>query len=162
MGSVIDYTRCPQCGGVYYRDFNYRSLEEFCACSRCGKTESLSIERDSDGNAILDEGGKPHYVEDSHFGFGAARIMKTTGIGTVLHFGEPVDKETNALFHEALHSNQDIDEANCYLTSWDSDKGDVIALFGEVPPLYSEEEDEECDSLSEKLSEKQEDSVQPQ
>ena len=151
MGSVVDYVRCPQCGGVYFRDYYYRTSEEYRSCSRCGKTESWSIERDEAGNAVLDEGGKPRYIEESHAGCGAARIMGTKGVGTVLHFIKPIDEQTKAAFLETLASNPDIDTSMCYLTAWDDAKGEVVAVYGEIPPLYEEEESDERRNTSEEV-----------
>ncbi|MBQ7898409.1 MAG: hypothetical protein IJ307_00985 [Bacteroidales bacterium] len=139
MGSVIDYVRCPQCGGTYFRDYKYRTSEEYCSCVRCGKTDRWFIKRDDAGNACLDDAGKPQYVEESHTGYGVAYITGNKGVGRILHFIEPVNEQTKDAFFETLSTVPDIDKAKCYLTSWDDEKGEVIALFGSIPPLFEEE-----------------------
>ena len=139
MGSVIDYIRCPQCGGTYFCDYDYHTYEEYRSCSRCGKTESWEIKRDEHGNVCLDETGKPQYIEESHPGYGAACIMGKKGVGQILHFVEPVNEQAKESFLETLSMNPDIDKEKCYLTSWDEEKGEVAALFGNLPPLFEEE-----------------------
>jgi len=151
MGSVIDYTRCPQCGGVYFRDYYYRTDEEHCSCVRCGKTYEVSLLRDDAGNLILDEKGAPQYAENSQNGYGAAYFKRKDGIGTILHFGEPVSDEIKQAYLKTLEDNPDLDISVCYLTAWDEAKGDVVAVFGEIPPLYEDDNPDEGDCASEEV-----------
>ena len=147
MGSVIDYTSCPQCGGEYYNDWNYRTGEEYRFCCRCGKTESWSIKRDSEGEACFDENQKLCYIEESHFGFGVAKFARANGIGTLMCASEPVDQELISDFLKTLETEPDLDKSQCYLTAWDAEKREVIAIYGKVPPLYEEEAESEADQV---------------
>jgi rubredoxin len=52
MSSVLDYQQCPQCK-FEQADFEYncRTFEEYLQCRRCGYSESLDREEDSEGKA---------------------------------------------------------------------------------------------------------------
>ena len=53
MGSVIDYTQCPNCKTEdAYTEFWYKSGEEMINCTKCGYYRSSFIVRDEEGKAI--------------------------------------------------------------------------------------------------------------
>ena len=137
MGSVQNIIECPQCKGLYTTDFNYRTQEEYRICSRCGRTERWFIVRDSEGNAILDKDGKVQMDYKLQSGYGSARIFMKRGVGQMWSFSEPIDNETEQAFLEILN-DPDVDKEECYLTSWDTQKSEVIAIFGKLPELYAE------------------------
>lgn len=134
MSSVQDYIPCPQCGGVYVRDLNCRSQEEYCWCNRCGKIEFSGVE-----DVIRDGKSRLESVNRSEKGYGVACFRTREGIGTIQPINEPVTAQTKAAYLEVISQHPEIDSASSYLTSWDEEKGDVVAIFGNLPPLYDEE-----------------------
>jgi hypothetical protein len=43
MGSIIDYIACPNCKTEAYRDFYYKTGEEYINCNNCGYHYSVTI-----------------------------------------------------------------------------------------------------------------------
>ena len=113
MGSVVDYIKCPKCGGIMFTDYNYNTGEELRMCKRCGTTESLFIKRDNEGKAILNRKGKPKYVYKKRRGYGVAFIALKSGDGEYHCFKNRFF--TKKRFLEYLE-NPDIDKNECYLT----------------------------------------------
>lgn len=145
MGSVQDTIECPQCKGLYTTDFNYRTQEEYRHCSRCGRTEKWFLIRDSEGNVVLDGDGKAQMDYKLQAGNGSARISFKCGIAQLWSFSEPVNKEIEQAYLEALN-NPEVNKEDCYLTSWDPQKNEVVAVFGSVPGTYDEFMGEEEES----------------
>lgn len=137
MGSVQDIIECPQCKGLYTTDFNYRTQEEYRHCSRCGRTEKWFLIRDSEGNVVLDGDGKAQMDYKLQAGHGSARISFKCGIARLWSFSEPVNKEIEQAYLEALN-NPEVNKEDCYLTSWDPQKNEVVAVFGGAPETYDE------------------------
>lgn len=144
MSSVQDTVKCPQCGGCYTEDFDCRTFEEFKFCHRCGKKELVTLVRDENGNAVYDADNKPQYKEESHFGYGCLCLAGKKGGSTLYSLSKPLtdDELTNI---QSSFNQEIVDIGRSYLTKWDNEKKDVVAVFGEVPKLYDEttEEDEE-------------------
>ena len=144
MSSVQDTVKCPQCGGCYTEDFDCRTFEEFKFCHRCGKKELVTLVRDENGNTVYDAENKPQYKEESHFGYGCLCLAGKKGGSTLYSLSKPLtdDELTNI---QSSFNQEIVDIGRSYLTKWDNEKKDVVAVFGEVPKLYDEttEEDEE-------------------
>jgi len=146
MSSVQDTVKCPQCGGCYTTDFDCGTLEEFKFCERCGKKVLFELVRDENGEVILDAEGKPSYRESSHFGYGCLKLAGKKGGATLYSMTEPLTDEAAEEIRNSFNTEL-VDVGKSYLTKWDEDKKDVVALFGEVPKLYDEmmtEDDEEA------------------
>lgn len=139
MSSVQDAIKCPQCKGVFVTDFNCRTLEEYRHCSRCGRTEEWVIVRNEAGEPVLDENGNVKREYHENFGYGSACFAGKAGISQILSFSGPVDGEIKKLYLETLE-NPKVDKDKSYLTSWDDDKKEVVAIFGTVPETYEEQE----------------------
>ena len=137
MSSVQDTIKCPQCGGCYTTDFDCRTLEEFKFCERCGKKELVELVRDENGEAVLDAEGKPTYMESSHFGYGCLRLAGKKGGATLYSMTEPLTEQAAEEIQNSFNTEL-VDVGKSYLTKWDEEKKDVIALFGEVPHTYDE------------------------
>ncbi len=143
MSSVQDTIQCPQCGGCYTTDFDCRTFEEFKFCHRCGKREEIKMVRDEKGAPILDENNNPKYIEGSHFGYGCLKLAGKQGVSALYSLSGPLTEESFNSIKESF-DNEDIDIGESYLTRWDEEKNDVIAVFGSLPPRYDEiPEDEE-------------------
>lgn len=113
MGSVIDYLKCPKCGGVTFTDYNYNNGEEFRMCKRCGATESWFIKRDKDGKAILNRKGRPKYVHKKRKGYGVAFIADKDGNGGYHCFRNRFFSKKHFL---RCLEEPDVDKEQCYLT----------------------------------------------
>lgn len=137
MSSVQDTVKCPQCGGCYTTDFDCRTLEEFKFCERCGKKELVELVRDEKVEVILDAAGKPSYKESSQFGYGCLKLAGKKGGSTLYSMTEPLTEEAAADIHNSFNTEL-VDVGKSYLTKWDEEKKDVVALFGEVPHTYDE------------------------
>lgn len=137
MSSVQDTIKCPQCGGCYTTDFDCRTLEEFKFCERCGKKELVELVRDEKGEVVLDAVGKPSYKESSHFGYGCLKLAGKKGGATLYSMTEPLTDEAAADIRKSFNTEL-VDVGKSYLTKWDEEMKDVVALFGEVPHTYDE------------------------
>ena len=137
MSSVQDTIKCPQCGGCYTTDFDCRTFEEFKFCERCGKKELVELVRDENGEAVLDAEGKPTYRESSHFGYGCLRLAGKKGGATLYSMTEPLTEQAAEEIQNSFNTEL-VDVGKSYLTKWDDEKKDVVALFGEVPQTYDE------------------------
>ena len=137
MGSVQDMIKCPQCNGIYMTDFNYRTQEEFRNCSRCGRTERWFIIRDEEGNAVLDKDGRVQMDYELQQGCGSARVFFKNGVGQIWSFSEPIDEETKQAYLEIL-KKPEVNKEESYLTFWDSQKNEVLAVYGKLPETYDE------------------------
>ena len=137
MSSVQDTVKCPQCGGCYTTDFDCRTLEEFKFCERCGKKELVELVHDEKGEVILDTAGKPSYKESSQFGYGCLKLAGKKGGSTLYSMTEPLTEEAAANIRNSFNTEL-VDVGKSYLTKWDEEKKDVVALFGEVPHTYDE------------------------
>ena len=146
MSSVQDTVKCPQCGGCYTEDFDCRTFEEFKFCHRCGKKELVTLVRDENGNAVYDSENKPQYKEESHFGYGCLCLAGKKGGSTLYSLSKPLTDDELANIQDSF--NQEVvDIGKSYLTKWDDEKKDIVAVFGEVPKLYDETtNDDEEDS----------------
>ena len=137
MSSVQDTVKCPQCGGCYTTDFDCRTLEEFKFCERCGKKVLHELVRDENGEVVLDAEGKPSYKESSHFGYGCLKLAGKKGGATLYSMTEPLTDEVAKEIRNSFNTDL-VDVGKSYLTKWDDERKDVVAVFGEVPKLYDE------------------------
>lgn len=151
MSSVQDIIECPQCKGIYSTDFNCRTQEEYRHCSRCGRTEKWVIVRDAEGKPVLDADGRIQMEHKENFGFGSAKIAFKGGLSQLWSFSEPVNENIKKAYLQASKSPE-VNEDDCYLTTWDAESGDIAMVYGDPPETYTEfmdAEDEEVDSTSE-------------
>lgn len=142
MSSVQDFMECPQCKGLYITEFQCRTAEETRTCFRCGRNEQWFIRCNEQGEAIMDEQEKPQLDYRCEDGCGAMRLSQTNGFAQVWVFHEPISEEIKKFFREAM-KDEAISKENSYLTSWDEEKKEVVAVYGNLPPTYEEIEGEE-------------------
>ena len=136
MGSTISNEKCSQCGGIYVIDYYYRTGEEYQFCQRCGKLHNHAIVRDENKNYCYDENGKLKFEDVSSQGFGCMAIA-SKGFKSIYHLDKPVDEEIKKEYLGILEEDE-IDKDECYLTTWDDDKKEVVAVFGTLPKAYDE------------------------
>ena len=139
MGSVVNYKSCPQCGGEYVEDFNYRTGDEKRVCFRCGRREKWKHVIDDTGEAVLDEQGNCVLEYSLQEGFGCAKVQYKNGFGQLINFNEPFNEEYKTKFLEWM-KDDNLDVSNCYLTSWEPEKQELIAVFGTLPEVFNPKE----------------------
>lgn len=142
MSSGINYEKCPQCGGVYVIELDCSTFEEYCYCNRCGKTNNFVVARDKDGNAIIEDEncGIVKYINESSDGYGCLAIADMNGVKTIYHYDHPVSVEQikNEYLNILNEGESEIKVDECYLTYWDDEKKEIVALFGKLPESYDE------------------------
>lgn len=137
MSSVQDFEKCPQCGGIYVKDFECGSFEEYRYCNRCGKRESFTGVWDEQGNAVLDEDGKLQFNHSESFGWGCFAIAGRNGVTAICNLTVPVDDMIRKDYLEAM-KEPEVDSSKSYLTSWDNQKQEITAVFGTLPSSYDD------------------------
>ena len=113
MGSVVDYIKCPKCGGVMFTDYNYNNGEEYRMCRRCGTVESWQIKRDAKGKFVLNRHGKLKYVHKKRKGYGVAFIADKDGNGEYYCLKNRFFSKKR--FFQCLEEPA-VDKDHCYLT----------------------------------------------
>ena len=137
MSSGISHEKCPQCGGVYvYQTECGQFLEEYTRCNRCGKSTELFVKRDSSGKPVLDDAGNVVWINNSKDGYGCIAIAKER-VTVVYDLAKPVDEEIKKEYLETLEEEGVIKD-KCYLSSWDEEKKEIVAIFGTLPKSYDE------------------------
>lgn len=139
MGSVQSMEKCPKCTGVMVVDAYYKSGEESSFSTHCGYSRDFVMVRDNDGTPVI-ENGSWKYAETITEGYGAFHIRYANELGQVGGFNEPIPPKLIGSFIDMM-DRPDVDAENSYLISFED--GKLIALFGEIPDLYSEEEESE-------------------
>ena len=145
MGSVIDYRKCPQCGGFLYNEWYYKTGEEFEHCNRCGRWEEIRFPENEDEKKLVDQSG---LLKKSATGFGRCLIMFTSGFGHSFSLSEPYSEEIEKWYTETM-KDKEVDPEQSYLTRWDEETGKIVVVHGKDPGLYDDfekGESEECSS----------------
>ena len=63
--------------------------------------------------------------------------IASKGFKSIYHLDKPVDEEIKKEYLGILEEDE-IDKDECYLTTWDDDKKEVVAVFGTLPKAYDE------------------------
>lgn len=135
MGSVINYEKCPQCGGIVYDEYYYKSGEEKKICFRCGKWLDVHLPTNDEEFAQLPEGSR--YLVSKGEGFGRCSIAFTGGVSRSFSLGEPYSEKIEKWYMEAMEDEKVDQEKSC-LTRWDAETGQIIVVHGKDPGLYEE------------------------
>lgn len=136
MGSFISSEKCSQCGGVYNIEDYYKTGERYCFCQHCGKIHNHAIVRDKNKNFCRDENGKLIFEDVMSQGYGCMAIA-SKGLRTVYHIDKPIDNEIKNEYLKII-DEEGIDKDKSYLSMWDEEKNEVVALFGTLPKSYDE------------------------
>lgn len=137
MGSVMNEMECPQCRGIMFCDYYYKTNEEYRFCKRCGRVENWTLVRNNDGKIVL----KNDNWEYNHIrkkGYGVLRIAGTDGFAQLSALSQKVKNKDVRKFFEVLKEEW-VDKADCYLMKWDETTKSVIPIYGNLPPDYSDE-----------------------
>ena len=140
MGSVMDYVECTQCGGSMFRDFYYRTGEEYWMCKRCGKHGKVELVRDEEGKVVFDEAGKVNYKTEDVDGFGCVKIAVVGHGGSFSCFGSPITEDDKKEFFKLLE-DKDVDKEHSYFSAWNAETGKVEMIYGEAPKLFGEDDE---------------------
>lgn len=129
MGSVMDYEKCKECGGVQFVDFYYKTGEEYRSCLRCGIHETYKLIRDENG-VVLDKNEKFQYQHIKTKGYGVYGLYyKDSGVSQFGVFTEPITEEVIAEFCD-IFSKPEVDKKRSYVAKFENNKQTV--LLGEV------------------------------
>lgn len=137
MASLIDIIECPQCGGLYSTDYYYRTGEEYRHCVRCGRYEEYVLVRGEDGKPVK---GEDEYYQMEHKlveGLGSAKIALKNGFAQISSLTQSVDQGIIDKFHEIME-DPDVDKDESYLSSWDSERKELVMIYGKMPETYAE------------------------
>ena len=64
MGSVIDNTACPRCGGDAFSEYYYNSGEEEITCMHCGYQYEGRYKRDENRKLVTKDGTNDYKFEN--------------------------------------------------------------------------------------------------
>ena len=136
MGSVQDYGKCKDCGGVRFIDDYWKTGEQYNHCMRCGSGASYTLKRNEDNPAIKDAEGRYVYNEEVHQGHGIYGIYdKESGFGQVGTFNKAITEDTIEEFGKIIEQD-DVDEERSYLAKWEDGK-QTLLLGTNIPPENS-------------------------
>lgn len=138
MGSTIDYSKCPRCGGIYYTDFNYNTGETFEFCQKCGRQNDYYFKRDDNGKVILNENQKPIVILNKHTGYGIAHFAFKGSSVSELHSLPRNQKKAIKAFFKELEENENVDKEKCFLSVWDKDKKEIVSKYGKLPENFDD------------------------
>lgn len=116
MSSVVDYKKCPRCGGVMYYEFNCRTGEEYGICDRCGANYGFEEDNES---------------------FGRCYIQFNNGVGRSFSLAEPVNDKVKSWYEEQI-KREDVDPDKSYLMAWDTVKKEIVVVYGNDPGSYDD------------------------
>lgn len=142
MSTVFDFNKCPRCGGVYYKEFNCRTQEEWRSCNRCGYGEQWFLLRDDEGELILDENKCPQMQYKELSGYGIACVEYKSGGGRIVGLDKPLDEKMKDDFFTAI-CDASINRHASSLIAYNPETKKLEAIFGEMPESY----EEFCDSI---------------
>lgn len=134
MGSVQDYIKCPECAGVAFNDFYYKTGEEYTFCKRCGLSETWTIKRNDEKQPMFDKKGRLQLEHNKEKGYGVYRIMNHEGFGQYGCFNEPITDEVIEDFRK-IFQQDDVDEESSYLAKWED--GEQTILLGKLLEPFS-------------------------
>ena len=145
MSSGISHEKCPQCGGVYVLQTDCGNfIEEYTRCNRCGKSTELFVKRDDSGKPVLVDAGNVVWIKNSKDGYGCAAIAEER-VTVIYDLERPVDEKIKKEFLENIEK-EGVVKDKCYLSSWDEEKKEIVAIFGNLPKSYDElEASYQCD-----------------
>jgi hypothetical protein len=86
---------------------------------------------------ILDAADKLSCKEYSQFGYGCLKLAGKKGGATFYSMTEPLTDEAAADIRKSFNTEL-VDIGKSYLTKWDEEKKDVVALFSDIPHTYDE------------------------
>lgn len=139
MGSVQSEEKCPQCGGIMFVDYYYKTNEEYNFCFCCGRRESWFIVRDSEGKKVFNKNGKARFKHKRNKGYGCICVAERDGSSTLYGSAKPVTKKKKKEFFKILDSDE-VDKSNCYLLEWDEKSKTVISVYGKIPKFEEYQE----------------------
>lgn len=130
MDSYQSCEKCRQCGGVMFMNYDSQNGRIHNYCSRCG--------RSTDASRQPGRNSKSYTLEvEQHFGYGSMGLVLEDGNICVYSLIKPYNIEIRRAFDIVIRANG-IKTTECYMTRWDEDSKQVVAVYGPMPPLYEE------------------------
>lgn len=120
MSSAIEYKECPRCKGVMFYELDCNTQEEYSFCIRCGLSYSQGEEEES---------------------FGRCQLAGKKGLAQSFSLEKPIDEDFKKWYSEMMEDSE-INPEDCFLMLWDSEKKEVVPIFGKDPGTFKEMEKE--------------------
>src|ERR1700722_5155140 len=137
MSIVMDYQQCPQCKFERAdREYNCRTFEESLGCRKCGYSEGLDREEDSEG--------KSTYKHKAVEGAGVLFYRRKGAIGYTCHYLATQDEVAKAdqWLREKLATGQ-VRTRSAYLSSWNEETRSVDFIIGRLNEISDYDLDDE-------------------
>ena len=138
MASSIDYLKCEQCGGIAFNELNCNTLEEWQRCQKCGCGFDYELKRNKKKKVVFDRRKRPKYRFKKWKGLGVIYFTFKSGSGVLYHLSKRLSKKQRETFFLEIETNPEIDKEKSYLTKWDRRLKKVVAVYGELPPIFEE------------------------
>ena len=138
MASSIDYLKCKQCGGIAFNELNCNTLEEWQRCQRCGCGFDYELKRSKKKKVVFDRKKRPKYRLKKWKGFGVIHLTFKNGDAVLYHLNKLLSRKNRKNFFLDIETNPEIDKEKSYLTKWDRRLKKVVAVYGELPPIFEE------------------------
>ena len=132
MASYQSFKACPQCGGVLLLDMDTHTGIMHAFCGRCGLTAQVSRWRNA---AEVDE--EYSYVVQENPGYGSISLVLKDGIAYKGALRKPFSDKSKRSF-EASVRQENVDASKSYMTRWNENSRQVIAVYGKIPPTFEE------------------------
>lgn len=111
-------------------DFDTRTEQLYGCCPRCGR--HANVVRRQKGT------GTKYTLEiDDHFGYGSMLLALKDGISSLYSLQKPGLDDDQQKFLTAVQA-PNVDAARSYMTRWDENSKQVVAVYGALPPIYEE------------------------
>lgn len=138
MGVAIYTEKCPQCGGELLVN-EHTTLRDISAeCLRCGmKYVDLRYPEDYYDGLIVEGTYEEVNYEDywEEKGYGVVCITYEDGYSDFFRIEEPPDVKMITSYL-AMLDHEYVDKDKSYLTLWNEESQNVIAIFGSRPPDF--------------------------
>ncbi|WP_400244505.1 hypothetical protein AB3U99_24025 [Niallia sp. JL1B1071] len=125
MGSIYYAVKCPCCGRSAFKDYYYKTDEEYIVCLRCGFFYKKVIESET-ANSV-------EYVEETNDGHGIFILYRKDGSREKVSLNSEITDEQLESY-KSLFTNEEIDQEKSYLVSYK--QGTFTILLGNPPENF--------------------------
>jgi len=121
--------------------YDWKTLEKSLNCLVCGYYHEVRIlidrKKSTPGYWIwkLDEAGYPIYRSSKKHGNGVVSVHAVSGRYSVKPFKHPPTEQEIRRARGRIMTDDRIDAAVCYITRWDAVEGQVVVVYGQIPPV---------------------------
>ena len=138
MGFALYTECCPQCGGILWVQEHTTLRDMYAECLRCGMNyESLCYPQEYYDGMIVEGAYEEVDYKDywKEKGYGVVCITYEDGYSDFFRIeGTPDVKQITSYL--AMLDHEYVDKDKSYLTLWNEERQNVIAIFGSRPPDF--------------------------